>query len=391
MSACFVLRHGRLVTEDGVRFSDLLVEDGRITKIAPSIPAEGLPVVDAAHALVMPPFTDIGCRFFDPAHPGRDRAETASAAATVGGYRRLLTLPNESDGADPRVHSARPLGTPEQIAKGGSQIYFDGDLPLSPRERRELFLACAQSNSLYLTRALEPSLLLGAVSTGRAARLCGDHGIPYSAETVAVAEALLLAEESGCRLHLLAVASADALTLIREAKRRGVNVTCGVSPFHLAMTDEDIAFYGAMGKLLPPLRSRRDREALREGLLDGMIDCVCSLHTPLTKAEKGTDVKTAPFGLASIETTLSALLTYLPAMADRPTRLAEVMALSPAAILGESVSLAVGTPADFVLVSPHTEIVVSEHSLKSKSVNTPFLGQTLHGVVRALYLGGRRM
>lgn len=396
-TSSLVIRHCRFLPGDGkgIGNGDIridIAEDGGILAIGTATTIDDAVVIDAEGCYLMPAFTDIGYTAPDTGFPGRDTALTAAAAATAGGYRRLLALPLAGPSKDPRICTARSLTDPETVALQKAQIYTESKASFDLAFRREVFLACAKSGSLYVSSGVEPSLCVGAVSAGLAARFSGVKGIPFSAETIAVARDLLLAEETGCRLHLLAVASETSVTMIREAKKRGVRVTCGVSPFHLSMTDEDIAFYGAMSKLLPPLRTRRDREALREALFDGTIDCVSSLHTPLTKAEKNLPLAEAAFGLTSIETTLSVLLTYLPELLrESPQRMAEVMAITPAALLAEDCRLMVGNPADFVLVCPSTELVVSENTLKSKSVNTPFLGQTLTGRVNALYLGGKRV
>lgn len=396
VTSSLVIRRCRFLSGDGRDFplSDIrmvLSEEGTILSIEPSLNDSNATVIDAGGDYLMPAFTDIGYCPPSPRYPQRDSAETAFAAATAGGYRRLVAFPHDGVPDDPRVVTVCPLIDPRAAAEGKSALYADAPGETSLAFRREAFLACAKSDSVYLSSALDLSLCGGAVSEGMAARLSGTKGIPVSAETAALARDLILAEETGCRLHVPAIASASALAMIRQAKKQGVRVTCGVSPFHLVMTEEDIAFYGVMCKLLPPLRTCRDREALREALFDGTVDTVSSLHTPLTKAEKGMSLAKASYGLAGIEITLSVLLTYLPVLAQEcPWRLAELLAVNPAAIVGEDCRLSVGNAADFVLVNPHTELVVSANTLKSKSVNTPFLGQTLTGRVTALYLRGKR-
>jgi dihydroorotase len=160
---------------------------------------------------------------------------------------------------------------------------------------------------------------------------------------------------------------------------------------HLAFIDMDVLYYAQMCKILPPLRKKKDREALREGLFDGSIDCISSLHTPLCKKEKELPSSDAPFGASSIETVLPVLLTYMPEiLRERPERLPMVLSCAPSEIVNEPFDLKLGEKADFVLVDPTTELVVTENTLRSKSLNSPFLGQTLMSSLR-LYLNGYPM
>ena len=172
--------------------------------------------------------------------------------------------------------------------------------------------------------------------------------------------------------------------MVKEVKRSGAPVSVGVSPFHLSMTENDVAFYGNGCKLLPPLRSRRDREALREGLFDGSIDCVSSLHTPRTRQEKDRGA----FGLCSFETVLPTLMTFVPELLkEAPQRLESVLSTFPSALIGESFALKEGERADFVLIDTESETVVTENTLKTKSLNTMLMGQTVISSLR-LYLNG---
>lgn len=339
-------------------------------------------VVNCGGRLLLPAFTDVGCEFFDPEFPQRDTLRTASASASAGGYRRLLTLDDRAvKDNDIRVKNALPLPTdPEKIEVGG--IYFmkhGGACDL-----KELFSAAKRADALIISAGIDEKTVKGSYADGIASKMTGEGGISRYEECGELAKELFAAYESGCRFHVRAIASAEALQMIREAKASGASVTAGVSPFHLSMTENDVAFYGSACKLLPPLRSAKDREALREGLFDGSIDCVSSLHTPRTRQEKDRGA----FGLCSFETVLPALMTYMPELhREAPQRLEGVLSAFPSALIGEDFALKVGQSADFVLVDTESETVITENTLKTKSLNTMLMGQTVLSSLR-LYLNG---
>lgn len=338
-------------------------------------------VVNCGGRILLPAFTDIGCEFFNPEFPYRDTLRTASASASAGGYRRLLTLdPKGVKDNDERVVNAKPLpSVPEEITGGIYFLRHGGHRALG-----ELFSAAKETDSLIISAGIDEGAVRGSYAEGIASKMMGECGISRYEECGELSKELFAAYDSGCRIHVRAIASREALYMIKEAKASGVRVSVGVSPFHLAMTENDVAFYGSSCKLLPPLRSAKDREALREGIFDGSIDCISSLHAPRTKQEKGR----GDFGLCSIETVLPTLMTYMPELLRQaPSRLVEALSTFPSALIGDNFTLREGQRADFVLVDTESETVVTENTLRSKSSNTMLLGQTVHSSLR-LYLNG---
>lgn len=362
-------------SRDGLLFS---VENGESRVISKAPVGSEVKEIDAKGALLLPAFTDIGAKCYDKWRESSEALETASAAATVGGYRKIVSLGGDCFG-DGRVITAR------QIADGvenGIYYGFYGDENIY-----ETLSGIKKNDALYISAGIKDTEK-GGFARGIASKMSGTVGFSRYDECGELAKLLFAAYETGARVHIMAIGCREALEMVRSAKKAGAPVTVGVSPFHLALTENDVAFYGANCKLLPPLRSSIDREALREGLLDGSIDTVSSLHTPLSPSEK-TGADGARYGLCSIETTLPVLMTYLPELERNPRRIAEIMALTPSEIIGESFSLSEGENADFVLVDPQSELVISRNTLKSKCFNTPFLGQTLLGCNLKLYLNGK--
>ena len=345
-------------------------------------------VIEANERLLLPAFTDIGGVFFDPNYPARDSLQTASAALSSGGYRRLYTFSNQKDHGDDRVKSIASLPKRLENVENNGIYYGFHD---KNRDLISVFSAMSEKNALYISAGIDEKTVDGVFSVGMASKMTSSKGISLFDECSSLAQELLAAYETGCRIHVRAIASKEALKMITEAKKMGTKVTCGVSPMHLSFFDLDVLYYAQMCKLLPPLRKEKDREALREGVFDGSIDCISSLHTPLCKKEKGQPSISAPFGVSSIETVLPVLLTYLPELLrGRPERLPHLMSDMPSKIVNDEFTLKVGGRADFLLVDPTAELVVTENTLRSKSLNSPFLGQTLVSSSR-LYLSGQPM
>lgn len=373
-----------LNTRNGLLFC---IEDGH-SRIINELPLnDTVTDIDGRGGLLLPAFTDIGCHYYDPKNENRDSLITASASASAGGYRRLVTFDE-----DIRVLNDSRIVSAKSVKNGidGGGLYFGsyGDIP----SNRLLWAFCTikENGGLYISAGMNENNVTGGFACGSASKMTGTSGITRFDECAELGRELFAAYESGCALHVTAIGCREALEMIKAAKKSGVNVTCGVSAFHLSLCENDVAFYGAMCKLLPPLRSKTDREALKEGVLDGSIDCICTLHTPHSKAERGSSAKDAPYGLCSLETALPVVLTYLPELLiNMPQRLAELFSLSASRIIGENYCLTEGKQADFVIIDPLRELVISENTLKSKSCNTPFLGQTLSGCYPRLFIDGR--
>jgi len=228
------------------------------------------------------------------------------------------------------------------------------------------------------------------VHEGAHATCCGLPGSPAEAESIMVARDLELARLTGGSLHIAHVSAARSVEMIRDAKRAGVRVTAEVTPHHLALSDEQIRGYDTNAKMAPPLRTARDREALREGLADGTLDCIATDHAPHAAYEKDVEFCAAPFGVVGLETALPVVLDLvrerrLDALAaiDRLTR-------RPARVLGLSAgTLEVGAPADLVLIDPERAWKVDGAHLSSRSKNSAFLGREFVGCVTRTWVGGR--
>ena len=432
MSNRLVITGGTVIDPVGEREGkfDVLIENGAIAAIQPSIPArsdgrgaggkawQGLDVVDASGKLVLPSFVDLHVHFRQPGREDKETIETGSRAAAAGGFTAVCPMPNTDPVIDHR-------GAVEWVRHEGERVGLVDVLPvgaLTKGERGEeltdfgeLFEAgCVAlsddgrplADSLMMRRALEyakvfgrpliqhaedPSLSAGGViHEGRVSTVLGLRGIPSESEIVIIARDLALAELTGGWVHFAHLSCARSVELIRQAKARGVRVTCEVTPHHLALTDEAIAEFNTEAKVNPPLRSESDRRALIEGLKDGTIDCIATDHAPHTDWEKGADFDSAPFGTTGLETALGVCVKTLVAPGILSwSQLVEKMAVNPARIAGlNGGGLANGHPANLTIVDPDAEWTVEPEQFISKGKHSVFRGRLLTGRVVAVIRRG---
>ncbi|NTU43859.1 MAG: dihydroorotase, partial [Nitrospirales bacterium] len=261
-------------------------------------------------------------------------------------------------------------------------------------------------NSLMMRRALEYSkafgvpmishcedLVLaegGSMNEGSLSSILGLRGIPSAAEDVMVARDIILAELTGGMLHIAHVSTEGSVRLIRQAKERGVQVTAETCPHYFTITEDEVRGYNTNAKVNPPLRTRKDFEAIREGLRDGTIDVIATDHAPHHRDEKSLEFDKAPSGISGLETALSLSLGLVRDGVISLSRLVEAMALHPSRILGIGKgTLRPGADADIVIVDPEREQVVDPESFCSKGKNTPFAGRLLKGLPVCTIVAGQ--
>jgi dihydroorotase len=220
----------------------------------------------------------------------------------------------------------------------------------------------------------------GAMNEGAVSTRIGIRGQPACAESAMVARDLEIVEWTGARYHVAHVSTARTVALVRDAKRRGLPVTCEVTPHHLALTDEACSHYDTRTKVMPPLRTAADRDALLEALADGTIDCIATDHAPHSPVEKDVEFECAAPGMLGLETALPIVLDFVRRGQLAESRAIAALTRGPARAFGlTSGSLAVGAVADICVIDPARPYAIEADGIKSKSRNTPFLGQTLAG------------
>jgi dihydroorotase len=412
---------------------DLLLEDGAVAKIfdpleaarkeAPIELPEGAATFDASGLVVTPGWIDIHVHLREPGQEYKETVETGTMAAAAGGFTAVACMANTEPVHDNRtvteliMGEARrcgyarvyPVGAVsrgllgealaeigEMVAAGAVAISDDGR-PVMNAELMRRALLYAQHFGIPVIQHAEDLNLSGAgvMHEGEWSTRLGLPGIPGSAEDVMVARDLLLSEDTGGRYHVAHLSTARSLELVRQARAKGIRVTCEVAPHHLLLTDEEVAKTGfsTQTKMKPPLRSEGDRAALLAGLAGGAIDAIASDHAPHHADEKDVQFSVAPFGILGLETTMSLCLDRLvrPGILPLP-RLVELLTSGPARALGLPVgSLAPGRPADVTVLDPEKRVTVKAVDFRSKSRNTPFDGWQLTGGPVATWVSGRRI
>ncbi|MEK7701647.1 MAG: dihydroorotase [candidate division NC10 bacterium] len=416
-----LVRHGRVIDPannvDAVQ--DLLIAGGTIEKLGKSLGAPaGAEVVDARGKIVCPGFIDIHVHLREPGDEYKETVATGTRAAAAGGFTAVACMANTNpvndNGAVTDYILARakvegavrvyPIGAVTKNLKGEelaelAELAEAGCVAFSDDGR------CVMNAGLY-RHAMEYTLPFGVpvISHAEDATLCrgwamnegvvsteiGLPGAPGAAEDVMVARDILLAELTGAHVHIAHLSTAGAVRLVRDGKARGVRVTAEVTPHHLVLTEEAVRTYDPNTKMAPPLRSKRDVEALIEGLGDGTIDCVATDHAPHALSEKEGEFDRAAFGIVGLETAVALLLDRLvrPGLLPLST-LVSRLSRDPARLLNlPGGSLAPGAPADVTILDPDRELTVDPARFRSKSRNTPFGGFALTGGPWMTIVGG---
>jgi dihydroorotase len=284
-----------------------------------------------------------------------------------------------------------------EMAAAGAVAISDDGKPVMDAELMRRALLYAQHYGLPVVQHAEDLSLSGngMMHEGDCSAILGMPGIPGSAEDVMVARDLILLEDCGGRYHVAHISTARSLDLVRLAKRRGLAVTCEVTPHHLLLTDDEVKATGfsTACKMKPPLRPGRDREAMLAGLADGSVDAIASDHAPHHADEKDESFHNAPFGIVGLETTVPLCLDRLVrAGVVSLSRLVELLSCGPARVMGlRTGTLAVGAPADVTLLSLEATYRVEPPSFRSKGKSTPFAGWDLQGRAVGTFVEGRRV
>ncbi len=401
---------------------DVLIEDGIVAAVAPAVEVgEGTEVRNVAGLVVTPGWIDMHVHLREPGQEYKEDVASGTRAAAAGGFTAVACMPNtvpvndsrsvtEHILAEARRHGFARVHPVGAVSKGleGKDLAEFGDLvaagavgvsddgrPVADGELMRRALLFAQHFGIAVVQhAQDLSLSAGGVMhEGVWSTRLGLPGIPGVAEDVMVARDLLLLADCGGRYHVQHLSTGRAAELVRQAKARGLPVTCEVTLHHLLLTDEAVATSGfsTHTKMNPPLRGEEDRVALLAALADGTIDVLASDHAPHHADEKDVEFSAAPFGVVGLETNVSLALDRLV----RPghlslSRLVELFSTRPARLLGvRGGTLAPGSVADLTLLDLEARVVVRSAEFRSKARNTPFDGWELTGRAVGTYLGGR--
>ncbi len=417
----YLLKGGIIV--DGVNHqgtvSDVLIEDGVITSIGENITVEGAETIDVSGQHIFPGLIDIHCHLRDPGEEYKEDIRSGTRAAAAGGFTTIVPMPNTSPvcddktvvtyikskaamegyvnvlptGAVTKGLLSKELAEMQLMKEAGIVAVSDDGLPVLDAALFRKALQYAHMLDLpVIDHSEELSLSKnGSLNEGATATMMGLRGIPAAAEEVSISRDILLAESVNAPIHITHVSTKGAVEIIRQAKARGVKVTCDTCPHYLTLTDSAAEGFNTNAKVSPPLRSQSDKEAMLAALKDGTVDLIATDHAPHHIDDKNVEFDYAAKGMIGFQTAFPVLYTKLVKEGKLPLgELVRLMSHAPSTFLklGKG-KVEVGAVADITVVDLESRIEVTEEFILSKSKNTPFMDEKLYGKVLHTFVGGK--
>lgn len=418
-----LLKGGRVMNPaaDFDETADVLIENGKVAKIAKDIPTDDADVYDVTGKLVTPGLIDLHVHFREPGQEAKEDFESGSKAAVAGGFTTVATMPNtnpvvdsaalvrslkkraedvarchvEIIGAVTKGQQGKELAELGDMVQAGAVAFSDdGHFDPTAKVLLNAYDYLHAFDKVIINHEEETSLVEdGVMNEGHRSAMLGMKGRPTVAEDIAVARDVMLAEYAGARVHVAHMSSARAVDIVRQAKKRGVRVTAEVTPQHLTMTDDCVNLYDSSTKINPPLRTQADCDALLAGLKDGTIDAIVTDHSPHAQEEKDREYMFAPSGFPGLETALGVMLTdlYHAGKLDLKTIISK-MTWEPAKVFKlDAGTLNVGSAADITVIDPDKEWVVDAKNFYTKGSHSPFIGRKFKGKAVMTFVDGKMM
>jgi len=399
---------------------DIIIKDNIIEAIVnpgDNEPKAEYKIIDAENMLVVPGLIDIHVHLREPGHEYKETIETGLRAAVKGGFTAVCPMPNTNPVNDNGqttkfiINRAKELGlskvypagaiSRESMGKSLAEIYEmkqagiaavtdDGRPVENSNLMRRALEYCKDLDIPIFVHAEELSLVNGgSMNEGRVATRYGIKGIPNAAESIMVVRDIALAELTEAHVHFCHISTRESVEAIREAKKRGVQVTCETAPHYFTLIDEDVKDYNTNFKMNPPLRSREDRQAIIEGLADGTIDMIASDHAPHSVIEKDVEFDKAAFGIVGLETSLSLSLKLVQDKILTLEELINKMSKHPAKLIKLNNDIKPGNSADLTIIDPEMSYAIDPEKFESKSRNTPFADFKVKGGTFLTMVNGR--
>lgn len=416
-----LIKGGRVVDPannlDEVR--DILIEDYKISRVEKNIRGNGAETIDAAGKIIMPGIVDMHVHLREPGREDKETVVSGTNAALKGGITSILAMPNtepaidcaenvrllkdiigKTANANVFIAAAITLGRKGQaltdigsLKKEGITAITDDGASVDAENLMLEALKIAKEEKILLICHCEDKMLSagGVVNLGFTSTRLGLRGISRESEYKRVRRDIELAEKINACVHIAHVSCRESVEIIAQAKKRGVAVTCETAPHYFSLSEDEVLGYDTNFKMNPPLRSKNDVAAIKQGLSDATIDAIASDHAPHTENEKEIEFDRAEFGAIGLETELAVSITELvhTGLLKWPD-LAKKLAFNPAKILGlNKGALGPGQDADLIIVSPEKEWVVEKKGFVSKSKNSPFIGRKLKGLVEYTICAGK--
>lgn len=415
-----LLKNGTMIDYKTNTFEkkDILIEDEKIIEIGSNITEEADKVIDCTNFNIIPGMIDIHCHLREPGFEYKETIETGSRSAVCGGFTTICPMPNTKPTPDSAIvlqkiieeakrvnlcnvlpyasvskgENGEELVNFEELKKAGAVAFSDDGKPVvNSKMMREAIIKADELGTFVASHCEEKSVAAGAIHAGKIAEQLGVEGVLPEAEEIMAAREIVISETNNVRAHICHISTKTSKDMIRDAKKRGVKITCETCPHFFSLTVDDVLEYGANAKMNPPLREEKDRLAMIEGLKEGTIDAIGTDHAPHAEDEKAKGLATAPNGIIGFETALSSEIMNLIDTGDLTyLDLVKLTSYNPAKLLNiDRGTIEVGKVADLTIFDPNEKYTYTKEMIVSKSKNSPFIGKELKGRVQYTIVSGR--
>ena len=414
-----LLKNGTLIDYKTNTFEkyDVLLENEKIAKIEKDIQDEADKILDCTSLYIMPGMIDMHCHLREPGFEHKETIETGSKSAVAGGFTTICPMPNTKPTPDnietlkfiideaKRVNlcnvlpyasvtkgeKGEELVNFEELKNAGAIAFSDDGMPVvNSRTMREAIIKANSLNTFVSSHCEEKSVSQGAINSGKIADELGVEGVLPEAEEIMAAREIVISETNNVRAHICHISTKTTKNMVRDAKKRGVKITCETCPHYFSLTVNNVLESGVNAKMNPPLREEKDRLAIIEGLKEGTIDAIITDHAPHTEEEKNKGLATAPNGIIGFETALSCEIMNLVDTGDISyLDLVKLTSYNPAKLLKiDRGTIEVGKIADITIFNPDEKYIYTKDKIVSKSKNSPFIGKELKGKVKYTIVNG---
>ena len=415
-----LLKNGRLIDyKTGTdTVTDILIEDKKIKKIAKDINYEVDETIDCTNLNIIPGMIDMHCHLREPGFEYKETIETGAKSAICGGFTTICPMPNTKPTPDSAIvlqkileeakrvnicnilpyssvtkgEKGEELVNFEEMKNAGAIGFSDDGMPVvDSKIMRQAMIKADKVGSFVASHCEEKSVSKGAINHGKIADSLGVEGVFPEAEEIMAAREIVISETNHIRGHICHISTKTSKDMIRDAKKRGVKITCETCPHYFTFTVDEVLKCGTNAKMNPPLREEKDRKAIIEGLKEGTIDAIITDHAPHSEEEKNQDLKKAPNGIIGFETALSAEIMNLIDTGDLSyLDLVKVASYNPAKLLNiDRGTIEEGKIADITIFDPNQKYLYTKDRIVSKSKNSPFIGKELKGKVKYTIVDGR--
>ena len=415
-----LLKNGRLIDYKTKVDSkkDILVLNDKVVEISDEITTDVDKVIDCSNLIIIPGMIDIHCHLREPGFEYKETIKTGSESAVSGGFTTICPMPNTKPTPDSAIilqkiiekgkevdlcnilpyssvtkgEKGEELVDFDEMKQEGAIAFSDDGMPVvNSKIMREAMIKADSLGTFVASHCEEKSVSSGAINRGEIAERLGVEGVYPEAEEIMAAREIVISETNNVRAHICHISTKTSKDMIRDAKKRGVKVTCETCPHYFTFTVEEVLNSGTNAKMNPPLREEKDRRAIIEGLKEGTIDCIITDHAPHSEEEKSLDLSKAPNGIIGFETALSSEIMNLVDTGDISyLDLVRLTSYNPAKLIKiDRGSIEVGKIADITIFDPDEEYVYKKENIVSKAKNTPFIGKKLKGKVKYTIVGGK--